>query len=170
MTVDIAAGAAQDSAGNPSAAADQFSITADLTPVPALPLPGAIVLCPAVADPWRASAGRSGVARYTRTTAPEPQHPGRLPPVLFAPSVAPPAERLEGTHARPSQARRGRRTVRPRESPRPASPTRSGQRWRAFPARRRPRRAAFNQPAIRNPSARTHDRRVVAACLARHRQ
>ena len=33
VTVDIAAGAAEDSAGNPSAAADQFSITADLTPV-----------------------------------------------------------------------------------------------------------------------------------------
>ena len=44
VTVDIAAGAAQDSAGNPSAAAAQFSITADLTPVPALPLAGAIVL------------------------------------------------------------------------------------------------------------------------------
>ena len=29
MTVDIAAGAAQDSSGNPSAAADQFSITAN---------------------------------------------------------------------------------------------------------------------------------------------
>ena len=36
VTVDIAAGASQDSAGNPSAAADQFSIVADLTPVPAL--------------------------------------------------------------------------------------------------------------------------------------
>ena len=44
VTVDITAGAAEDSAGNPSAAADQFSITADLTPVPALPLAGAIVL------------------------------------------------------------------------------------------------------------------------------
>ena len=44
VTVDIAAGAAQDSAGNPSAAADQFSIIADLTPVPALPVVGAIAL------------------------------------------------------------------------------------------------------------------------------
>ena len=44
VTVDIAAGAARDSAGNPSAAADQFSITANLTPVPALPLTGAILL------------------------------------------------------------------------------------------------------------------------------
>ena len=44
VTVDIAAGAAQDSAGNPSAAADQFSIVADLTPVPALPMAGAIAL------------------------------------------------------------------------------------------------------------------------------
>ncbi len=44
VTVDIVAGAADDSAGNPSAAADQLSITADLTPVPALPLAGAIVL------------------------------------------------------------------------------------------------------------------------------
>ena len=44
VTVDIAAGAAQDGAGNPSAAADQFSITADLTPVPALPVVGAIAL------------------------------------------------------------------------------------------------------------------------------
>ena len=44
VTVDIAAGAAEDSAGNPSAAADQFSITADLTPVPVLPLAGAVVL------------------------------------------------------------------------------------------------------------------------------
>ena len=33
VTVDIAAGASQDSAGNPSAAADQFSIVADLAPV-----------------------------------------------------------------------------------------------------------------------------------------
>ena len=32
VTVDIAAGAAQDRAGNPSAAADQFSIVADLDP------------------------------------------------------------------------------------------------------------------------------------------
>ena len=44
VTVDIAAGAAQDSAGNPSAAADQFSIVADLTTVPALPMAGAIAL------------------------------------------------------------------------------------------------------------------------------
>ena len=44
VTVDIAAGAAEDSSGNPSAAADQFSITADLTPVPVLPLAGAVVL------------------------------------------------------------------------------------------------------------------------------
>ena len=44
VTVDIAAGAAQDSAGNPSAAADQFSIVADLTPVPALPMAAAIAL------------------------------------------------------------------------------------------------------------------------------
>ena len=44
VTVDIATAAAQDAAGNPSAAAAQFSIIADLTPVPALPLAGAIVL------------------------------------------------------------------------------------------------------------------------------
>ena len=44
VTVDIAAGAAQDGAGNPSAAADQFSIAANLTPVPALPMTGAILL------------------------------------------------------------------------------------------------------------------------------
>ena len=44
VTVDIAAGAAEDSAGNPSTAADRFSITAELTPVPALPLAGAIAL------------------------------------------------------------------------------------------------------------------------------
>ena len=44
VTVDIAAEAAEDSAGNPSAEADQFSITADLTPVPALPLAGAVAL------------------------------------------------------------------------------------------------------------------------------
>ena len=34
VTVDIAAGAAEDDAGNPSVAADQFSIVADLTQVP----------------------------------------------------------------------------------------------------------------------------------------
>ena len=34
VTVDIAAGVAQDSTGNPSVAADQFSIVADLTSVP----------------------------------------------------------------------------------------------------------------------------------------
>ena len=45
VTVDIAAGAAEDDAGNPSVAADQFSIVADLTqvqnrsPVPAAMLP-----------------------------------------------------------------------------------------------------------------------------------
>ena len=45
VTVDIAAGAAEDDAGNPSVAADQFSIVADLTqvqnrsPVPAATLP-----------------------------------------------------------------------------------------------------------------------------------
>ena len=44
VTVDIGAGAAQDGAGNPSAAAVQFSIVADLTPVPALPVTGAIAL------------------------------------------------------------------------------------------------------------------------------
>ena len=44
VTVDIAAGAAQDGAGNPSVAAVQFSIVADLTPVPALPVVGAIAL------------------------------------------------------------------------------------------------------------------------------
>ena len=44
VTVDVAAGAAQDSAGNLSEPADQFSITAELTPVPALPVAGAIVL------------------------------------------------------------------------------------------------------------------------------
>ena len=44
VTVDIAAGAAQDGAGNPSAAAVQFSIVADLTPVPALPVIGALAL------------------------------------------------------------------------------------------------------------------------------
>ncbi len=44
VTVDIATGAAQDGAGNPSTAAVQFSIVADLTPVPALPVTGAIAL------------------------------------------------------------------------------------------------------------------------------
>ena len=44
VTVDIAAGAAQDGAGNPSAAAVQFSIVADLTPVPALPVIGSLAL------------------------------------------------------------------------------------------------------------------------------
>ncbi len=44
VTVDIAAGAAQDGAGNPSAAAVQFSIVADLTPVPAPPVVGALAL------------------------------------------------------------------------------------------------------------------------------
>ena len=44
VTVDIAAGAAQDGTGNPSAAAAQFSIVADLTPVPALPLIGGLAL------------------------------------------------------------------------------------------------------------------------------
>ena len=44
MAVNIAAAAAQDGAGNPSVAAVQFSIVADLTPVPALPVIGAIAL------------------------------------------------------------------------------------------------------------------------------
>ena len=45
VTVAIAAGAARDAGGNPSAAAAvQFSIIADLTPVPALPVIGALAL------------------------------------------------------------------------------------------------------------------------------
>ena len=44
VTVDIAAGAPQDGAGNPSAAAVQFSIVADVMPVPALPVIGALAL------------------------------------------------------------------------------------------------------------------------------
>ena len=45
MTVDIAAGAAQDGAANPSAAAVPFSIDADLTPVGRLlPVIGVIAL------------------------------------------------------------------------------------------------------------------------------
>ena len=44
VTVAIAAGAARDAGGNPSAAAVQFSIVADLTPVPALPVIGALAL------------------------------------------------------------------------------------------------------------------------------
>ena len=42
--MDIAAGATQDRSGNPSAAAVQFSIIANLTPVPALPVIGALAL------------------------------------------------------------------------------------------------------------------------------
>ena len=44
VTVDIAAGAAQDANGNPSSRADQFSIIADLTPIPAPPTLGAVAL------------------------------------------------------------------------------------------------------------------------------
>ena len=44
VTVDIAAAAAQDGAGNPSVAANQFSIAAVLAPVPALPVVGAMAL------------------------------------------------------------------------------------------------------------------------------
>ena len=44
VTVAIAAGAARDGGGNPSAAAVQFSIVADLTPGPALPVSGALAL------------------------------------------------------------------------------------------------------------------------------
>ena len=44
VTVDIAAGASRDRAGSTSAAADQFSIVAELTPVPALPMAGAVAL------------------------------------------------------------------------------------------------------------------------------
>ena len=44
VTVDVGAGAADDMAGNPNEAAEQFSITAELTPVPALPVAGAIAL------------------------------------------------------------------------------------------------------------------------------
>ena len=84
VTVDIAAGAAEDSAGNPSAAADQFSITADLTPVPALPLAGAIVL--ALLSVARASGrrGRSSVpptgrGRVVRSAARERAHSAARP-------------------------------------------------------------------------------------------
>ena len=45
VTVDIAAAAAEDDAGNPSVAADQFSIVADLTQVPnRSPVPAAMLL------------------------------------------------------------------------------------------------------------------------------
>ena len=45
MTVDVAAGAAEDDAGNPSVAADRFSIVAGLTQVPVnrAPVPAATV-------------------------------------------------------------------------------------------------------------------------------
>ena len=43
VTVDIPAGAAEDSTGNPSTAAE-FSITAELTLVPFLPLAGVVAL------------------------------------------------------------------------------------------------------------------------------
>ena len=42
VTADIAAGAARDAVGNPAAV--QFSLVADLTPVPALPVIGALAL------------------------------------------------------------------------------------------------------------------------------
>ena len=44
VTMEIAAGAARDAGGNPSAAAVQFSIVADVTPGPALPVIGALAL------------------------------------------------------------------------------------------------------------------------------
>ena len=68
VTVDIAAGAAQDSAGNPSAAADQFSIVADLTPVPALPMAGANRACGVVAGRRRAPVGGELTADPGRLT------------------------------------------------------------------------------------------------------
>ena len=73
MTVDIAAGAAEDSAGNPSAAANQFSITTDLTPVPALPLAGAIVLGEAHPK-WPPAIFAAGRGRVVRSAARERAH------------------------------------------------------------------------------------------------
>ena len=52
VTVDIAAGAAQDGDVNPSAAAVQFSIVADLTPVPALPVIGTLALALVAWSAW----------------------------------------------------------------------------------------------------------------------
>ena len=62
MTVDIAAGAAQDGAGNPSAAAVQFSIVADLTSVPALPVIGALALAVLLVG-WQRSPADGGLTR-----------------------------------------------------------------------------------------------------------
>ena len=60
VTVDIVAGAAQDGAGNDSAAANQFSITANLTRVPALPIAGAIAFAVLLLS--------AGLRRRNRTT------------------------------------------------------------------------------------------------------
>ena len=74
VTVDIAAGAARDAGGNPSAAAVQFSIVADLTPVPALPVIGALALL------LLGSGARRRTGELTRRpAATEPRCPVRRP-------------------------------------------------------------------------------------------
>ena len=92
MTVDIAAGPAEDSAGNPSAAANQFSITTDLTPVPALPLAGAIVLGEAHPK-WPPAIFAAGRGRVVRSAARERAHSTARP------------ERRGGRTVRPQLAR-----------------------------------------------------------------
>ena len=81
MTVDIAGGAAQDGAGNPSVAAVQFSIVADLTPVPALPVIGAIALALLllVGGARRRTASRRGRVRGDANVAPKGRRAVRRP-------------------------------------------------------------------------------------------
>ena len=134
VTVDIAAGAAEDSAGNPSAAADQFSITADPTPVPALPLAGAVALAALLLiDGIRRRSARSQRRAASSGRRPSSQASSRLhhrgPESPLQTRRPPP--RGSGPAAAQVIGRRGRR-------PRPPRSTDAGEGSTACPSRSLP--------------------------------
>ena len=95
VTVDIAAGAAQDSSGNPSAAADQFSITANtaaptvtITSSASEPVTGAFSIAVTFSEPVNGfeladlvvgNGNASGLQGRRRGRSPDRGRPGRQP-------------------------------------------------------------------------------------------
>ena len=111
VTVDIAAGAAQDSSGNPSAAADQFSITANtaaptvtITSSASEPVTGAFSIAVTFSEPVNGfeladlvvgNGNASGLQGRRRGRSPDRGRPGRQP---WPPQPRAPIIRVHAPH------------------------------------------------------------------------